>query len=145
MEVGDLAQAERVKSLFDTNDWKTSIWLDSAGQGRVVVAVNEEKWEFLLQQPDYSHNLDLSVFPRQERLARGKPGSILAMFERPRLITPERNVTRPKKGKEDQRQQEERDMNFIDRMLEKLKVKNQSDDNKTGFIKYLEDLKKISK
>lgn len=145
MEVGDLPQAERVKSLFDTNDWKTSIWLDSAGEGRVVVAVNEEKWEFLLEQPDYSQILDLSMFPRQERLARGKPGSILSMFERPRLITPERNVTRPKKVKEDQQQQEEEEMNFVDRMLEKLKVKNQSDDNKTGLIKYLEDLKKISR
>jgi len=92
-EVGDLAQAERVKSLFESSDWQSSIWLDSAGEGRVVIAVKSEKWSFLLPQPDYSIPLDLSPFPRDEKPRWAQPGSILSSFRRPKVVT----ATRPTK------------------------------------------------
>ena len=144
MEVGDLEQVERVKYLFERDkQWKSSIWLDSAGKGRVVVAIKSDKWAVLLPQPDYSIPLDLSPFPRREMPRRGLPGSILSTFRRPRLVVPEVPTPRAKrdKGRADI---EDKQMSFVDRILEKLKL-NVQEDQKTGFIKYLEDLKKISK
>lgn len=144
MEVGDLEQAQRVKSLFELDEqWKSSIWLDSAGRGRVVVAVKSEKWAALLPQPDYSIPLDLSPFPRQEIPRKGLPGSILSTFRRPRLVVPTIPTPRAKKDIEKADIDDEQ-ISFVDRMLEKLR-RNVKDDEKTGFIKYLEDLKKISK
>jgi hypothetical protein len=138
MEVGDIDQAERVKNLF--KQWRSSIWLDSAGKGRVVVAIKSEIWSFLLPQPDYSIPLDLSPFPQREGLRRGSPGSILSTFRRPRLVVPEVPTPRMKKEKE----KSDSEMGFVDRMLEKLRI-NVQQDEKTGFIKYLEDLKQIPK
>ena len=144
MEVGDLEQAERVKSLFELDEqWKSSIWLDSAGKGRVVVAVKSEKWTALLPQPDYSIPLDLSPFPRREIPRKRLPGSILSTFRRPRLVVPRVPPPRAKKDIE-KADIEDKQIDFVDRMLEKLKL-NVKEDEKSGFIKYLEDLKKISK
>jgi len=139
MEVGDLPQAERVKQLFDSYRWMTNIWLDSAGHGRVVVAVRSDQWEFLLPQPDYSQMLDLTPFPRRERTSRGRPGSILSMFERPQLVGGDQRRSGHKSKKNEK--------TFVDRILEKLKGEGSQaeGDDKNGFIKYLEDLKKISK
>jgi len=36
-------------------------------------------------------------------------------------------------------------MGFVDRLLEKLKINVTKDQEQSGLIKYLEDLKKISK
>jgi methylase of polypeptide subunit release factors len=141
MEVGDLEQAERVKGFFTSHQWKSSIWLDSANEGRVVVAIRSENWAFLLPQPNYSIPLDLTPFPRTERKVRDRPGSILSMFERPRLVVSERPFQKPKKEKE----KESGVTTFVDRMLERLKGGEKTEGDKNGFIKYLEDLKKISK
>jgi hypothetical protein len=44
MEVGDIDQATREKSLFEKDEqWKCAIWLDSAANGRVAVAVKSKK------------------------------------------------------------------------------------------------------
>ena len=144
MEVGDLEQAERVKSLFELDEqWKSSIWLDSAGRGRVVVAVKSDVWGALLPQPDYSIHHDLSPFPRREAPRKGLPGSILSTFRRPRLVVPGVPTPKAKKDKE-KADIGDKQMSFVDRMLEKLRL-DVEEDKKTGFIKYLEDLKKISK
>jgi hypothetical protein len=140
MEVSDLPQAERIKSLFEKDDWKCAIWLDSAGQGRVVIAIKSEKWAFLLSQPDYSVPLDLSPFPRRERPRNGNPGSIIRSFRRPKLRTP---IAVPRKR--EKLENEESKLGFVDRMLEKLRINVEEDTQTKGFIKYLEDLKKISK
>ena len=145
MEVGDLEQAQRVKSLFEHDGrWISSIWLDSAGKGRVVVAVKSEKWEFLLPQPDYSIPLDLSPFHRRDRRRRGLPGSILSTFRRPRSVIPQVPGPRVKRDKEDEPEDEDNGLSFVDRMLEKLRIRVDQDQD-TGLIKYLEDLKKMSK
>jgi hypothetical protein len=144
MEIGDLQQAERVKSLFERhNSWKASIWLDSAGKGRVVVAINSEQWAFLLPQPDYSIPLDLSPFPRRERRRRGLPGSILSTFRQPKLVAPEPLKSRVKveTGKMNN---EGSESSFVDQELEELN-RNAQTDEKPGFTKYLEDFNKISK
>jgi hypothetical protein len=48
--------------------------------------------------------------------------------------------------KKEKEKLETREMGFIDRMLEKLRINVQEPaEEKSGFIKYLEDLKKISK
>lgn len=133
-EVGDLAQAERVKSLFESNDWQSSVWLDSAGEGRVVVAVKSEKWTFLLAQPDYSVPLDLSPFPREEKPRWAQPGSILSTFRRPKVVV----AARPTKAKG------EKEMGFVDRMIAKLKKHVQEDEN-TDYLEYLENLRKKTK
>jgi len=146
MEVGCSSQAERVKSLFEKDEeWKSSIWLDSAEKSRVVVAIKSEKWSFLLPQPDYSVPLDLTPFPRQERPRSDSPGSILSTFRRPKIVVREIPPPKIRKEKEKVLQEEERSLGFVDRMLEKLKINVSREDEKTGFIKYLEDLKKISK
>lgn len=144
MEVGDLEQAERVKSLFERDkQWKSSIWLDSAEKGRVVVAIKSEKWASLLPQPDYSIPLDLSPFPRRETPRKGLPGSIISTFRRPKLIVPDPPA--PKVKKEKEKMDTIGQMSFVDRMLEKLRINVQEPEDKSEFIKYLEDLKKISK
>jgi hypothetical protein len=146
MEVSDIDQATRVKSLFEKDEqWKCAIWLDSAAKGRVVVAVKSEKWAFLLPQPDYSIPIDLSPFPKHERPRKGAPGSIISTFRRPRLIHP---TTPPTHTKRDKEKEDPTSLNFVERMIEKLTTKGDKDDHseeKTGFIEYLEDLKKISK
>ena len=79
-----------------------------------------------------------------ERLPRkGLPGSILSTFRRPRLVVPRVPPPRAKKDIE-KADIADKQMNFVDRMLEKLRL-NVKENEKTGFIKYLEDLKKISK
>src|SRR5271163_344064 len=35
MEVGGSPQAERIQSLYHSRGWKSSIWVDSVGHGRV--------------------------------------------------------------------------------------------------------------
>jgi hypothetical protein len=153
MEVSDLKQAELVKSLVDQDEqWKSSIWLDSAGNGRVVVAVKSDKWDFLLPQPDYSMPLDLSPFPKLERPRLGRPGSIISTFKRHKVTSREARPQRLKREREkgedtDGGQKEESDLGFVDKLLEKLKLNVQEEEEgpKTGLIKYLEDLKKISK
>jgi len=149
MEVGDLDQAERVKAHFlKDSQWQASIWLDSAGKGRVVIAVKSEKWAFLLPQPDYTIPLDLSPFPRQERPRRGESGSIISSFRRPALVDPPPAAPRKRDKEKDYSTKDPAKLSFVDRMIEKLRLKGSTGDNegqKTGFIKYLEDLKKISK
>ena len=87
MEVGGLAQAQRVKSLFEYDQqWKSSIWFDSSGRGRVVVAIKSEKWAVLLPQPDYSTPFDLSPFPWHVKTPRGLPGTLLSTFQRRRRL-----------------------------------------------------------
>jgi hypothetical protein len=147
MEVGDFEQAERIKSYFEQdNQWKSSIWLDSAGKGRVVVAIKSEKWAFLLPQLDYSVPLDLTPFPKQERSRTGPRGIVLSMFSRPKLITPEIPPSKTTR-KEKEKSKENGDMGFVERMLEKLRINFEKNDKgeQSGFIKYLENLKKISK
>jgi hypothetical protein len=94
MEVGDIAQARRIQELFQHETiYKANVWRDSAGKGRVVVAVSSEEWEFLLDQPDYSISFDIPVqFPGWYRKSSiPKPGSLLAEFMRlplfPRYIS----------------------------------------------------------
>jgi hypothetical protein len=143
MEVGDLPQGERVKSYFSNRGWKSSIWLDSADQGRVVIAIKSEKWSFLLPQPNYSVPVDLSPFPRKERPIHGVPGSIISAFRRPKLITPE---IPPRTKREKEKGENEGDkMRFVDRLLEKLRINVTKDQEQSGLIKYLENLKTISK
>jgi hypothetical protein len=147
MEVGDLEQAERVKTHFEQDSqWKSSIWLDSAGNGRVVIAIKSEKWAFLLPQPDYSIPLDLTPFPKRERHRTGPRGIVLSMFQRPKLATPDLPPSKIRREKE--KPKENGDMGFVERMLEKLRInfeKNDQGERQSGFIKYLENLKKISK
>jgi hypothetical protein len=146
MEVGDIDQATRVKSFFEKDEqWKCAIWLDSAAKGRVVVAVKSEKWAFLLPQPDYSIPIDLSPFPKRDRPRMGAPGSIISTFRRPHLVDP---TTPPARTKRDSEKDDPKSLNFVERMIEKLSTKGDNDDRseeKPGIIKYLEDLKKISK
>jgi hypothetical protein len=86
MEVGDHIQAQRVCKIFDRQGiYKTNIWFDSAGQGRVVVAVGSQEWEFLLEKPDYSVPFDMSMIPRQKDY---HPGSLLAQFRRQPATSP---------------------------------------------------------
>ena len=143
MEVGDLPQGERVKAYFSSRGWDSSVWLDSADKGRVVVAIKSEKWSFLLPQPNYSIPVDLTPFPRKERPMQGVPGSIISAFRRPKLVTPEMpswmKREKEKVGSEGDK------MGFVDRLLEKLKINVTKDQEQSGLIKYLEDLKKISK
>ena len=133
-EVGDLAQAERIKSLFERNDWQTSIWLDSVGEGRVVVAVKSGKWTFLLPQPDYSVPLDLSPFPRQEKPRWAQLGSILSTFRRPKVPMPTRSA----------KTKAEKELGFVDRMIAKLK-KHVGEHDDTEYLEYLENLQKKTK
>jgi hypothetical protein len=157
MEVGDLDQANLVKALIDRDEqWRSSIWLDSAGKGRVVIAVKSDKWTFLLPQPDYSIPLDLSVFPKHETPRSGRPGNILSQFQRRKTT---RRETRPKRPKREKEQlvtgaegAAEKDvakktkLGFVDRLLEKLKLNMHEDQApNTSLIQYLEDIKKISK
>lgn len=139
MEVGHLNQVGRVKSLFDSDDqWKTSVWLDSAGEGRVVVAVKSEKWSFLLPQPNYSVPVDLSPIPRQEVTLTGDRGSILSTFIPPDLVE---RPPRPKRQMEDTPK-----LNFVERLIEKLRPKGDNEHRQSeSFRKYSEDFKKISK
>jgi hypothetical protein len=72
----------------------------------------------------------------------GAPGSIISTFHWPHLIVP------PTRTKHDKEKDHPTSLNFVERMIEKLTAKGDKDDNseeETGFIKYLEDLKKISK
>ena len=146
MEVGDMDQATRVKFLFEKDEqWKCAIWLDSAAKGRVVVAIKSEKWAFLLPQPDYSIPIDLSPFPKRHRPRMGTPGSIISTFRRPHFVDP---TSPPARTKRDNVKDDPKSLNFVERMVEKLSTKGDKDDHsdeKTGIIKYLEDLKKISK
>jgi hypothetical protein len=132
-EVGDLAQAERVKSLFESYDWKSSIWLDSADKGRVVVAIKSDQWSILLPQPDYSIPLDLSPFPRKEKQRWAPPGSILSKFRRPQLVAPPK-PTKPKEEK----------VGFVERMIAKLR-KHVQEDQDTTYLEYLENMRKKTK
>ena len=100
MEVGGTPQAERIRSLYQSNGWKSSIWHDSAGHGRVVVAVRLKEWDFLLPQPDYSIPLDLSPFPRKERPRRAPIGSLISTFRRPKVIVRENSREIVKEEKE---------------------------------------------
>lgn len=157
MEVGDLDQANLVKALIDRDDqWRSSIWLDSAGKGRVVVAVKSDKWTFLLPQPDYSIPLDLSVFPKHETPRSGRPGSILSQFQRRKTTRRETRRKRPKREKEqlvtgaegaaEKEGAKKTNLGFVDRLLEKLKLNMHEDQApNTSLIQYLEDIKKISK
>jgi len=151
LEVSDLGQAGLVKSLIDRDEqWKSSIWLDSAGKGRVVVAVKSDKWAFLLPQPDYTVPLDLSPFLKRKRPTLGRPGSIISMFKRPQIKRRETRAHRLKGEKEKAEDKcaayESSELGFVDKLLEKLKLNVQEEEGpNTGLIKYLEDLKKISK
>jgi len=151
LEVSDLEQAELVRSLIDRDErWKSSIWLDSAGKGRVVVAVKSDKWAFLLPQPDYTLPLDLSPFPKRTRPTLGRPGSIISMFKRPQIrhgeSRPQRSKVEKEKAEDDGTTDESSEFGFVDKLLEKLKLNVEEEEgSKTGLIKYLEDLKKISK
>jgi len=134
-----------VKSLFERDGlWKCAIWLDSARNGRVMVAVKSEKWAFLLPQPDYSVPLDLSPFPRQERHRKGLPGSILSAFRPPKTVLREVPVPRVKREKEKTDGMEDEESTYVDGMLDDMKT-NIVDEQNAGFIKYLEDGQKISK
>lgn len=78
---------------------------------------------------------------------RGIPGSIISTFTRPKLITPE-IPPRLRRDKEKVNEGEgEGKMGFVDRLLEKLRINvtKESQEQSSGLIKYLEDLKKISK
>jgi len=143
MEVGDLPQGERVKSYFSSRGWDSSVWLDSADKGRVVVAIKSEKWSFLLPQPNYSIPVDLTAFPRKERPMQGVPGSIISAFRRPKLVTPE--IPSWMKREKEKVESEGDKMGFVDRLLETLRINVTKDQEQSGLIKYLEDLKKISK
>ena len=74
---------------------------------------------------------------------QGVPGSIISAFRRPKLVTPEMpswmKREKEKVGSEGDK------MGFVDRLLEKLKINVTKDQEQSGLIKYLEDLKKISK
>ena len=142
MEVGDIGQAERVRTYFISHGWTSSMWLDSAEKGRVVVAVKSEKWSFLLSQPNYSVPVDLSPFPRRERPRHGVSGSIISAFKRPKLVVPE---IPPRLSKREKEKESEGGMGFVDRLLEKLRIAAREDEGQSGLIKYLEDLKRISK
>lgn len=139
MEVGDFEQAKRVKTLFERHYWTSSIWLDSAGKGRVVVAVKSERWTFLLPQPDYAAPLDLSPFPLQERRRKGMPGSILSAFRRPKIVVRELPSRCVKRDKERLDSVEEGEST----LSESLKTDVKEDQN-MGSMEDLEDMK-ISK
>ena len=142
MEVGDIGQAERVRTYFISHGWTSSMWLDSAEKGRVVVAIKSEKWSFLLSQPNYSVPVDLSPFPRQKRPRHGVSGSIISAFKRPKLVVPE---IPPRLSKREKEKESGGGMGFVDRLLEKLRIAAREDEGQSGLIKYLEDLKRISK
>jgi hypothetical protein len=86
--------------------------------------------------------VDLSPFPRRERSRHGAPGSIISAFKRPKLVAPEIPSRWLKREKE---KESEGDMGFVDRLLEKLRIGVRKDEEQSGLIKYLEDLKKMSK
>jgi len=119
MEVGGTPQAERIQSLYHSRGWKSSIWVDSVGHGRVVVAVRLKEWEFLLPPPDYSIPLDLSPFPRKERPRRAPIGSLISTFRRPKIIVHEN----PRETVKEEKETSEKDICSESDTSERLGVK----------------------
>ena len=72
------------------------------------------------------------------------------MFKRPQIrhgeSRPQRSKVEKEKAEDDGTTDESSEFGFVDKLLEKLKLNVEEEEgSKTGLIKYLEDLKKISK